>query len=90
MMRAQILEDLVGEQSVRAAIYGVEKIVLSKLQEMGINHRQLTINMDYDGQNGHAYFEAAITLGEEWREDAGRIEQQLEESLGFPVALLFS
>jgi len=90
MVRAQALEDLVQEQSIRAAIGGVEKIVVSKLAEMGINHRGVTINMDYDGQNGHARFEATIFLGEEWLESEQRIARELENNLGFSVILLFS
>jgi len=90
MVRAQALEDLVQEQSIRAAISGVEKIVAVKLAEMGINHRGVTINMDYDGQNGHARFEAVIFLGEEWQESEQRIARELENNLGFSVILLFS
>ena len=88
--RAQILEDLVQEQSIRAAAYGVEKIVVSKLSEMGINHRGVTINMNYDGQNGHARLEAEILLGDEWQKEEERIVRELEEALKFPVALIFS
>ena len=90
VMRAQILEDLILEQSIRAATYGVEKIVASKLYEMGINHRSVTINMNYDGQNGHTRLEAKIILGEEWQEEERRIARELEEKLEFPVVLLFS
>ena len=90
MIRAQILEDLVQEQSIRAALGGVEKIVSAKLSEMGINYGSVTINMNHDGQNANTGFEAQILLGEEWQKEEQRIKRELEQKLGFPVILFFS
>ena len=79
MHRAGNLAELVDAQTNDAAAFGTQKIVLSKLEEMGINNHGVTININ------HNSLWALITLGEEYKDEETRIRHELEEALGFRI-----
>jgi hypothetical protein len=81
LYRVNNLVELVEAQSEQAIVSGARKIVLSHLEEMGINHHGVTININHGGQNGFATLEALVALEDE---DAW-VRSKLEEVLGFEV-----
>lgn len=85
--KAEELVSVVEKQSNAAAVESTEKIIIDKLSKMGINHIDITININTKGQQQSDIISADITLPKEYEQYHEAVASDLKKSLGFTVRL---
>lgn len=85
--RAQRLADEAAAQAGTGAEGELRKIIAEKLAGMGINYRDITINMNISGQSAPEAIQVDILLDKAHEREHREIHDALEEALGVQVRL---